>query len=128
MITNPRFAVLYTTDQDRALAFWSKSVGFEVQTDVPYEEGSAQRWIEVKPPQGETYLVLSLPQEGMEQIVGRFSNVWFECDDLDATYADLKAKGVEFAVPPSEAPWDSSSRWAQFSDSDGNTYGLSQTG
>ena len=124
MITNARFAALYVTDQDRALEFWSKKVGFDVQLDVPYEEGSSARWIEVKPPNGETYVVLSLPEEGEEHRVGGFSNVWFDCDDLDATYADLKEKGVEFPVSPTEAPWAPGTRWAQFSDPDGNLYGL----
>ena len=125
MITGTRFASLLCTDQDKALEFWSKKVGFDVQMDVPYEEGSTVRWIEVRPPNGTTYIVLSLPEEGQEQMVGKFSNVWFECDDLDATYEDLKTKGVEFPVPPSVADWDPNSRWAQFSDPDGNLYGLS---
>jgi uncharacterized glyoxalase superfamily protein PhnB len=125
VITNPRFVALYVTDQDRAVEFWSKKVGFDVQLDVPYEEGSSVRWIEVKPPKGDTYLVLSIPQEGEENRLGGFSNVWFQCDDLDATFKDLKSKGVEFPVEPENAPWDPSSRWAQFSDPDGNLYGLS---
>lgn len=53
--------------------------------------------------------------------------MWFDCDDLDATFADLKAKGVEFPVEPETVPWDpdSNSRWAQFADPDGNL-GLSE--
>lgn len=124
MITNARFAALYCTDQDRAVEFWTKKLEFELVADVPYEEGSTKRWIEVRPPDGQTYIVLSLPEEGAGRWVGGFSNVWFDCDDLDATFEDLKAKGVEFPVPPSDAPWDPSSRWAQFSDPDENLYGL----
>jgi uncharacterized glyoxalase superfamily protein PhnB len=125
MITGPRFVSLYCTNQDQAIEFWSKKVGFDVQLDVPYEEGSSVRWIEVKPPRGDTYIVLSLPQGGQEQLIGKFSNVWFACDDLDATFDDLKAKGVDFPVPPSVADWDPEQRWAQFADPDGNLYGLS---
>jgi uncharacterized glyoxalase superfamily protein PhnB len=123
VITKPRFVALRVSDQDKALEFWSKKVGFDVRLDVPYEGGSSARWIEVKPPTGDTYIVLSLPEEG--EAVGGFSNVWFDCDDLDATFEDLKAKGVEFPVEPQVAPWDPSQRWAQFSDPDGNLYGLS---
>lgn len=86
MITRPRFAALYVSDQDRALEFWSKTVGFDVQLDVPYEEGSDARWIEVKPPKGDTYIVLSLADETTTDRVRGFSNVWFAADDLDATY------------------------------------------
>jgi uncharacterized glyoxalase superfamily protein PhnB len=53
------------------------------------------------------------------------SNLWFQSDDIDATYADLSAKGVEFPVPPQQAPWDPSQRWGQFADPDGHLYGLS---
>jgi uncharacterized glyoxalase superfamily protein PhnB len=126
VITNVKFTALYTSDQDKALDFWSKKVGFDVQLDVPYEEGSTARWIEVKPPKGETYVVLSIPQEGEQGRVGGFSNVWFDCDDLDGTYADLKSKGVEFPVEPSDAPWAPDTRWAQFTDPDGTLYGLTQ--
>ena len=125
MITAPRFVSLFCTDQDKAVDFWSKKVGFDVQLDVPYEEGSSVRWIEVRPPKGDTYIVLSLPQEGQESLIGTFSNVWFQCDDLDATYEDLKSKGVNFLVPPSVADWDPNQRWAQFTDPDGNMYGPS---
>lgn len=75
---------------------------------------------------GPDYLVLSLPEEGFDGMIGTFSNVWFDCDDLDRTYEELSSEGIEFPVPPAEAPWDPSSRWAQFADPDGTTYGLSQ--
>src|SRR5205807_8086884 len=31
--------------------------------------------------------------------------VYFECDDLDATYARLRAAGVEFEHPPTDMTW-----------------------
>lgn len=78
------------------------------------------------PPEGVTYLVLSLAGPEEKDRVGVFGSVWFDCDDLDATFADLSAKGVEFPVAPQVAEWDPATRWAQFADPDGNTYGLSQ--
>jgi uncharacterized glyoxalase superfamily protein PhnB len=126
MITNPRFACVYVSDQDKALEFWSKTIGFDVQLDAPYDESSGARWIEVKPPAGETYIVIAPPNPDERARMGGFSNIWFECDDLDKTYEDLSDKGVEFPVPPADAPWSPGARYAQFSDPDGNTYGLSQ--
>jgi hypothetical protein len=35
-------------DQERALEFWTSTVGFELARDAPYGEG--QRWIEVATP------------------------------------------------------------------------------
>jgi uncharacterized glyoxalase superfamily protein PhnB len=132
MITNPRFAVLYVSDQQEALDFCTKTLAFEVTTDAPY--GEDERWIEVRPPGSQTSLVLSKADPEVQSVVrerlGPMSHVWFDCDDLDATFADLTAKGVEFPVEPQVAPWDPSgnTRWAQFADPDGNLYGVSQQG
>jgi uncharacterized glyoxalase superfamily protein PhnB len=125
MITGVRFATVYVKDQDRAVEFWTKAVGGELQLDAPMGDPGGARWIEVKLP-GPTYLVLYDVTQGFEdQEREGMSNLWFQSDDLDATYADLTAKGVEFPVPPSEAPWDPGSRWAQFKDPDGHLFGLS---
>jgi uncharacterized glyoxalase superfamily protein PhnB len=126
MITGIRFATIYVRDQDRALEFWTTKLGGKVQLDTPMgDDPKGPRWIEVKLP-GDTYLVVfdvtagpgGDDREGM-------SNLWFQSDDIDATYADLSAKGVEFPVPPQQAPWDPSQRWGQFADPDGHLYGLS---
>lgn len=52
-----------------------------------------------------------LPVTDMDKAVA------FYRDDLDATVADLKDKGVEFAGEVSEHPWG---RIAPFKDPDGN--------
>jgi len=128
MITHPRFAVLYFTDQQRALDFFTGPLGFELRTDAPYGEG--RRWVEVARPDAQTYLVLAAADPQLRAIVreraGSMSPVWFDCDDLDATHRDLVAAGVEFPVEPQAAPWDANTRWAQFADPEGNLYGLSE--
>lgn len=129
MITNPKFAVLHVADQQRALDFCTGTLGFEVQTDAPYGDGA--RWIEVRPPGAQTYLVLAAADpelaEQIRQRRGPMSTVWFDADDLDATFAELSAKGVRFPVQPQAAPWDpgGTTRWAQFADPEGNLYGVS---
>ena len=130
MITNARFVVLYVRDQQKSLEFFTQRLGFEKLTDAPYGEGS--RWLEVRPPGAQTYLVISAIDPEAQSVIrdrmGPMNPVWFNCDDLDKTYTDLKAQGVEFSVEPQIAPWDPSgnTRWAQFSDLDGNLFGLSQ--
>ena len=127
MITNVRFASLYVRDQQKQLEFWADKLGCEVLLNAEYsEDDPSQRWIEVRPGKGETYLVISPTSPEEESRIGGFSNIWFDCDDLEATYEDLKGKGVEFPVPPSDAPWAPGTKWAQFADPDGNLYGLSQ--
>lgn len=132
MITKPRFVAIYVDDQYAMLDFFTTTLGFELQTDAAYGEDS--RWIEVRAPGAETYLVIAPGdpevRTAVRQRLGAMSHVWFDCDDLDATFADLRAKGVEFPVEPQAAPWDPSgtTRWAQFADPEGTLYGLSSRG
>jgi len=126
MITGIRFATIYVRDQDRALAFWTDAIGGAVQLDTPMTDDPAgARWIEVALP-GSTYLVIYDVTQGFEDAdrEGQ-SNLWFQSDHLDATYAELSGRGVEFPVEPQQAPWDPSQRWAQFRDPDGHLFGLS---
>lgn len=124
MITRAGTVGIFVSDQDRALDFYVNTLGFEKRLDEPMGEapGSA-RWIEVVPTGAESRLVLFTPP-GQEDRIGTFSNVVFECDDLGATYEELRGRGVEFTEEPSEQPWG---LWAQFKDVDGNEFGLIQS-
>jgi lactoylglutathione lyase len=107
-------------DQDRALAFWTKALGFEVAQDAPYGEG---RWLEVRTPDGAVTVVLG-QRSGERPKAPRAlptSNVWFYCDDLARTYDELKARGVEFPLPPIEQPFG---WWSMFEDTEGNRFAL----
>jgi uncharacterized glyoxalase superfamily protein PhnB len=122
MLTKVRSVGIYVSDQQRALDFFTQALGCEALTDVPMGEGpDAKRWIEVKLPHEETKLILFTP-EGQEDRVGSFSNLIFHCDDIERTYEELAAKGVEFSTKPERAEWGQ--WWAVFEDPDGNKYGL----
>lgn len=123
MITHPKFACIQVTDQDRSVAFLTEKLGFTVITDAPYDD-AGNRWIEIQPPGSQTYLVVMQADDAAGK-AGSMGDVWFQTDDLDATYKDLSAKGVEFTVAPQAAPWNPDERWAQFADPDGILYGLS---
>lgn len=93
--------------------------------------GMGERWLEVRAPGAQTHLVLATVREVQQMLkekLGPMSHVWFDCDDLAATFADLRARGVEFPVEPQPAPWNQSgsTRWAQFADDDGTVYGLTE--
>ena len=92
MITHLKFAGVPTSDQDRALKFWTEQVGFEVHTDQPMGN---QRWIELKIRGQATGIVLFTP-EGHADRIGSFFNGSFACDDVQATYRQMKERGVEF--------------------------------
>jgi lactoylglutathione lyase len=120
MIRSVRSVGIYVSDQDRAKQFWTETMGFELIQDVPMGEEGAGRWIEVAPPGRNVILVLFTPS-GSEHLVGTFSNVLFNCDDMNATFRELASRGVEFVDSPREESWG---WWASFKDPDGNTYGL----
>lgn len=128
MIMYPRLAVLYVSDQNRTLEFLTGMLGFQLTVDVPHGEG--RRWIEVCSPDAQTHVALAEVEpavlDALHEQAGRMAHAWFDCDDLDATYADLRARGVEFAVEPQATPWREGGRWAQIAGPDGNLYGLTE--
>lgn len=119
MIRKVKFIGICVRDQDRALDFYLTKLGFTLVTDQPM--GPGQRWIEVKPPKGETGIALFTP-EGQEDRIGTFANTSWECDDVEKTHAELAAKGVAFEKPPTKAPWGT---FAIMKDSEGNQIVLS---
>jgi catechol 2,3-dioxygenase-like lactoylglutathione lyase family enzyme len=125
MLTAVRSVGIYAGDQDRSKKFFTETLGFELVQDTPMGDGpGASRWIEVAPPDRNVLLVLFTPEGDLDR-VGSFSNVLFECDDIQATHAELAGRGVEFVEEPSRQFWG---WWAVFKDPDGNSYGLGQRG
>lgn len=59
---------------------------------------------------------------GHESRIGTFSNTTFLSDNVEKTYEDLSARGVEFHQPPKKEHWGTS---AIFQDPDGNVFALS---
>ncbi|WP_030909461.1 VOC family protein [Streptosporangium amethystogenes] len=130
MIINPRLTVLYVSDQSRTLEFLTETLGFELAADVPY--GDDRRWVEVRPPGAQTCVALAAVEpavlETLRAQAGRMTHGWFDCDDLDATCADLRTRGVEIVVEPQATSWRDGGRWAQIAGHDGNLYGLTEHG
>jgi predicted enzyme related to lactoylglutathione lyase len=118
VITQLKFAGIPVRDQDRAVHFWTEKMGFKVVTDQPMGD---QRWIELSIRTSATRIVLFTPP-GHEDRIGSFFNGSFECDDVEATYRQLSAKGVEFVKPPKREDWGTS---AIFKDSEGNQFVMS---
>jgi catechol 2,3-dioxygenase-like lactoylglutathione lyase family enzyme len=119
MIKAVKFASIPVRDQDRAVEFFTKKLGFALGTDQPFND--TQRWIELRIPGADTRLVLFTPA-GHEDRIGTFSNVTFVADNVAQTYEELLARGVEFTGPPKAAPWGTS---VSFRDPDGNTFLIS---
>src|SRR5262245_14887462 len=117
MISHVKFVSIPTRNQDLALAFYTEKLGFKVVTDQPFDD--KQRWIELRIGSSETRFVLF----GMDESrIGTFFNGALACDNVENTYQELKARGVEFQEPPKKAHWGT---FAIFKDIDGNTFVLS---
>ncbi len=116
MIKGVKFVTIPTRDQDRSVEFFTERLGFSVATDQPFTDDL--RWIELRIP-GHDTLVVPFWMDGYEQRIGQFAPFTFYTDDIDATYAEFQARGVETLGPPKKEGWGSS---LMFKDPDGNQY------
>jgi catechol 2,3-dioxygenase-like lactoylglutathione lyase family enzyme len=83
--------VVFSEDADAARAFFADVLGLRA-----VDAGGG--WLIFALPPGE---LACHPAEGES---GRHE-LFLMCDDLDATMADLQAKGVEFVAPVSDEAW-----------------------
>jgi catechol 2,3-dioxygenase-like lactoylglutathione lyase family enzyme len=90
-ITEVGRVIVPVSDQDRAVEFYLDTLGFEKRLDVTY--GRGDRWVEVGPPGGATSIALIPPMEGGE--VGVDTRISLTSADIDADFADLRARGVD---------------------------------
>ena len=90
-ITDVRTVGVPVTDQERALAFYCGTLGFEKRLDVPMGHGA--RWIEVAPPGATLTIALVHAHEGVP--AGVETGIRFTTPDADANHADLVTKGVD---------------------------------
>lgn len=134
MITKVTHMCIYVLNQESAYDFYVNKLGFKVHTDAPM--GKDNRWLTVCPPeQPELEITLFLVAEGtmftketvtsMTELIkkGTFGAAVFTCNDLLATYEELKSKGVVFKKPPTKEFYGYESL---FVDDSGNWFSLSQ--
>ncbi len=90
-ITTVGRVLVPVTDQDKAITFYTETLGFTLMADVPFGEGS--RWVEVAPPGGGTAVALVPPQGSFEP--GRRTGISLASSDPRADHAELKERGVD---------------------------------
>jgi uncharacterized glyoxalase superfamily protein PhnB len=129
-------AQLWVHDQDEALKFYTEKVGMEVRSDVTVPELGNFRWLTVAPPgQTDVAIVLMaipgqpvLDSDTAEQIgalmaKGFAGTIFLTTEDCQASYNELRQRGVEFVEPPEERPYGIDSA---FRDPSGNNIRLTQ--
>ncbi len=134
MLTKLSHATIYVLNQDSAYEFYVNKLGFKVHTDAPM--GPGMRWLTVTPPEQPDLEIILMPtEEGMtfkgeavnqmKELIkkGTFGFGVFECNDLIATYEELKGKGVVFKKPPTKEFYGYE---ALFVDDSGNWFSLGQ--
>lgn len=134
MITKVTHMCVYVLDQDSAYNFYVNKLGFKVHTDVPM--GPDARWLTVTPPEQPDLEITLFPVKEskvfdaettrtMRDLVkkGTFGAAVLTCQDLMATYEELKMKGVEFIKAPTKEFYGYE---ALFKDDSGNWFSLSQ--
>ena len=90
-ITNVGRVMVPVADQDAAIEFYTRTLGFELTADVPFGEGD--RWVEVAPAGGGASLALVPSREGYE--APRMTGVALDTADARAVHGDLTAKGID---------------------------------
>jgi uncharacterized glyoxalase superfamily protein PhnB len=127
---------LWVHDQEEALAFYTQKLGMEVRADVTLPELGDFRWVTVAPPGEEevSIVLMAIPgppvmdPDTAEQVKdlmakGFAGAVFLTTDDCQASYEELKARGVEFTEAPEERPYGID---AGFRDPSGNSFRLTQ--
>jgi uncharacterized glyoxalase superfamily protein PhnB len=127
---------LWVHDQEEALAFYTQKLGMEVRADVTLPELGDFRWVTVAPPgQDEVSIVLMaipgppvMDPDTAEQVKdlmakGFAGAVFLTTDDCQASYEELKDRGVEFTEAPEERPYGID---AGFRDPSGNSFRLTE--
>ena len=129
-------AQLWVHDQDEALAFYTEKLGMEVRSDVTLAEMGDFRWLTVGLPGQPDFAItlMAIPgppvmdpdtREQLRDLLakGFAGTVFFTTEDCEASYRELKARGVEFSSEPEERPYGIDTG---FHDPSGNSFRLTQ--
>ena len=127
---------VWVHDQDEALAFYTEKLGLELREDVTVAELGNFRWLSVGIPgqQDVAITLMAIPgppvfdaetQDAIKTLVakGVATGLFFATDDVQATYEELKDRGVEFQQEPTEQPYGVD---AGFRDPSGNQMRVAQ--
>ena len=129
-------AQVWVNDQDEALAFYTKKLGFDVRSDVTVPELGNFRWLTVGPAEQPDIAIalMAIPgppvmdAETAGQVRSLMSKaysgtIFLTTDDCQASYEELRSRGVDFVDQPEERPYGIDS---SFRDPSGNHIRLTE--
>jgi len=104
--------MLFVKDQDEALEFYTKKLGFKKVTDVSPMPG--MRFLTVAPQGKGAEVILHKPTAAlhgeaeakrMADLIGKTAALMYKVDDCKKTCDELRAKGVKIVMEPGRAPF-----------------------
>jgi predicted enzyme related to lactoylglutathione lyase len=129
-------AQLWVHDQDEALAFYTQKLGMEVRSDATLAEMGNFRWLAVgpagQPDIGIVLMAIPGPPVMDSETAGEVRDlmakgfagtIFLTTEDCQASYEELKGRGVEFTEEPEERPYGID---CGFRDPSGNSFRLTQ--
>ena len=107
-----QLVTIVVDDYDLAIAFYVEVLGFDLVEDVPSltNDGRPKRWVVVRPPGGETGLLLAVADGPAQQLVvgnqvGGRVGFFLRVDDFASTYERMLRAGVRFVGEPRIEPY-----------------------
>jgi catechol 2,3-dioxygenase-like lactoylglutathione lyase family enzyme len=129
MSQNIGYVTLVVRDYDEAIAFFTRSLGFDLIEDTPSKDrqGRDKRWVLVAP-RGSRGTALLLAKASTPEEVSRIGNqtggrvfLFLHTDDFWRDYNAMREKGVKFIREPKEEEYGTV---AVFEDLYGNKWDL----
>jgi catechol 2,3-dioxygenase-like lactoylglutathione lyase family enzyme len=123
------YITLVVRDYDEAIAFFTRSLGFNLIEDTPSKDrqGSEKRWVLVAP-RGSGGTAILLAKASTPEEVSRIGNqtggrvfLFLHTDDFWRDYNSIRGKGVKFIREPKEEEYGTV---AVFEDLYGNKWDL----
>ena len=134
MINKLSHSSIYVLDQQSAKDFYVNKLGFIIKMEIPIGENVF--WLTVSPKDQKEVEITLMPisvggmfdpktASQLSDLVkkGVFGFGVFECVDIQATYTELVARGVEFTKKPTKEFYGTE---AMFKDDSGNWFSLVQ--
>ncbi len=136
MISSISHVNVWVDDQEEALAFYRDTLGLEVREDITVPEMGNFRWLAVGPvgQPDVAFVLMEVPgapvfdPETTAQVKallarGAIGGLFVTTDDAQASYEELKSRGVEFTSEPTRMPYGID---APFRDPFGNEFRMVQ--
>ena len=97
-------------DQEKALKFYTETLGFQLKRDIPLGNEAGDRWLTLVSPEGAHGVELllepssnSLARDFQQALFEQgISGAQFNSSDIQAEYDRLSERGVEFTMTPTD--------------------------